>query len=324
MKRSLWIIASLLLGSWMVYSQQYQLEGRIVNEKKEALPGATVMLFANDSVVAGAACNEKGVFRIDGISAGSFLARFSSLGYKQLEQVLTVSKNLKLTDVLMEEDAQSLSEVVVSADKRDLISTKAGASTFYLSDHIRKDAQNAYEALREVPKLIVDATNRKLMMSDGSSPVILINGVNRPNYINSLDPQDIEAVEVIENPSARYRGSEDVRSVINLKIKKKKNLYTSFNIYTKQNPELIYGVSGASFEVGNSKASLFINAQQFYFNNDKRETMDNIQSGTVVRNLDGKGTYDANMVYLSMGADWLLTEKNYFSLALNILQIRVN
>lgn len=306
-------IGIFLCLSSVLYAQQFQVNGRVINKDKEVLEGATIIFYAHDTIASATITNKKGDFKVEHLPKGFYFYQISLLGYKPEEKNLTVSTDMSLGLIQLQEDTQMLDEVVINADKRDLITTKAGISTFHISDKLLNTAQNAYEALREIPILMVDATNRKIQLNDGSSPLILINGVSRPGFINSLDPKDIESVEVIENPSARYRGNEGIGCVLNLKIKRKKQLSSSFNLYTRQNPELIFGLTGGSFEMGNSKASLFLNAQQFYFHNDERSTESNTQTGTTVRELTGNGEYNANMISLSLGGDWLASDKNYFS-----------
>jgi outer membrane receptor protein involved in Fe transport len=115
----------------------------------------------------------------------------------------------------------------------------------------------------------VDATNKTIQFADGSKPLVLVNGVNRPGYINSLDPADIESVEIISNPSARYRGEQSVTGIINLKVKRKKQTYTIGNFSTRHDPGLVYGVTNGSFEVGNSKSSLYMVFFCFVFSSFK-------------------------------------------------------
>ena len=47
-------------------------------------------------------------------------------------------------------------------------------------------------------------SDRSIKMVDGATPLILINGHKVNSGINSIDPKEVEAVEVINNPSARY------------------------------------------------------------------------------------------------------------------------
>lgn len=307
------------LSVMTLYAQKYQLDGVVQTEKNIPLERAFVLLSAHDTVVSAVMTNEKGKFRLENVPEGDFQFQVSLLGYNPVEQSIHVSKDIRLKPVLLSENATALAEIVVSADKRDLVTTKAGVSTFHISDKLLETSQNAYEALREIPKLVVDATNHKIKLNDGSSPLILINGVKRPGYIESLDPRDIESVEVIDNPSARFQREESVSSVINLKVKRKKQLANTFNIYTKQNPELIFGASGASFESANSKASFFINAQQWYFNKDDRSGISNLYNGSIKRDLMGASQYNANSIFLNVGGDWIISNRDYVSFGIEYI-----
>ncbi len=297
-------------------AQKYQLTGRALNAQKEALEGATVILYLNDSIANAAITDKKGNFKVENVAKGDYLLQIASLGYKPYEKQLAFANDVALGEVLLEEDAQLMDQVTISADNRDRISNKGGVSTFHLSNSARNSAHNAFEALREIPKLVIDETNRSIKLNDGSAPLILVNGVVRPGYINSLDPKDIESVEVIENASARYRGSNGATTVLNLKIKRKTKLSTTVNVYTRHNPELVFGVSGGSFNLGNSKASLYLNVQHFYFDNDKKTSESMMQTGTMTREWKGTGTYDANSLALTLGGDWIASSKDYLAFAI--------
>ena len=103
--------------------------------------------------------------------------------------------------------------------KSHLISHTANSDIFYLSAEARKK-QNPYEALREIPKLVVNESDRSIKMVDGATPLILINGHKVNSGINSIDPKEVEAVEVINNPSARYL-KDGVQCVVNIKMKQR-------------------------------------------------------------------------------------------------------
>lgn len=301
-----------------LYGQHYKLTGQIEGGGHVKLEGATLLVLAADTLLAGAVSDAKGAFSISGLPAGTYHIQLSLLGYKPYEQDLQVSGNTKLQLPPLIEDTRLLDEVVVSADRRDLIKRSAGKSTFLLSKQALKSA-NVYDALQEIPKLMVDGTNRKISLSNGTSPLILVNGVNRPGYIESLDPSDIEEVEVVENPSSRYRGEQTVQAILNLKVKRKKQTYANGNLYSRHHPEGVFGVSGASFEIGNSLSSLYLNAQHFYFHNDDGETDSYSRNGDFVRELSGTSRYNAQSVYLNLGGDWIANDKNYWAFGISFI-----
>lgn len=290
---------------------QHRISGSISSENKEALAGATFILMSQDSLFGGAVTDTKGRFELREVPAGDYTYEISMLGFQPVKQALKVDGNVSLGSILLKEDAQHLDEVVVDADRRNLVTQGAGLTTFRLSEQASR-TNSVYEAFREIPKLVVDETQRKITLADGSSPLILINGINRPGYVNSLRPEDIESVEVVENPSARYRGSQSVRAVLNIKLKpKREQKYVNGNVYTKQHVEGVFGVSGLSVETGNSKSSLYLNAQHFYFHNDDGTQLEEQTSGNLYRRTEGDRRYKAQMFYASLGGDWIMNDKNY-------------
>ena len=60
---------------------------------------------------------------------------------------------------------------MVEGNRSDLVKMEAGSTTFYLSEQIKNNSKNVYEALTEIPTLTIDLANRKILMKDGSSPL---------------------------------------------------------------------------------------------------------------------------------------------------------
>lgn len=311
MKKILFVLCCLSILCSSRLEAQHRISGSISSENKEALAGATFILMSQDSLFGGAVTDTKGRFELREVPAGDYTYEISMLGFQPVKQALKVDGNVSLGSILLKEDAQHLDEVVVDADRRNLVTQGAGLTTFRLSEQASR-TNSVYEAFREIPKLVVDETQRKITLADGSSPLILINGINRPGYVNSLRPEDIESVEVVENPSARYRGSQSVTAVLNIKLKpKREQKYVNGNVYTKQHVEGVFGVSGLSVATGNSKSSLYLNAQHFYFHNDDGTQLEEQTSGNLYRRTEGDRRYKAQMFYASLGGDWIMNNKNY-------------
>lgn len=319
MKRNICLILIGILYFSFSLHAQYHLSGKVTDEKGKPVNFATVMIMSQDTLAGGGATNEKGTFRIDGLAAGDYTLTLSILGYKPVKQPFALAGDMKLPTIVLAEEAKALDEVVVSADRRNLIQTGAGFSVFHLSERAAQ-AIDAFEALREIPQLLIDETNRRITLNDGKEPLILVNGVNRAGYISSLSPEDIESVEVIRNPSARYRGDEGITAILNIKTKRKKEqAYVNGNLYSRHHVEGVFGVSGASVETGNSKSSLYLNAQHFYFHNDDAETYERSRNADWVREMEGDRRYRSNMVSLNLGGDWIASDKNYWAFGISFI-----
>lgn len=314
-------IVVLLLGLIYISSlhAQISVSGNVRNQEKLPLQGCTVWFTQADSLVGGSTTDKKGDFLLKGLPQGKYICHVSMIGFKKMEYSFSLAGNMHLPQFLLEEDATQLKEVVVTGDKRNIVQNKAGSTTFFLSERAKK-ASNAYEALVEIPKLLVNPISRELSLATGGKPLILINGIKRPSYIEVLDPELIESVEIIDTPSARYLGDESVTCILNIHLKRVPTpTYVNGNFFTQHAVTSWHGVSGANLELGNTSSSLYLNAQHFYFDKDKSDIYSDVQSGDILQKFSGKSTYSANSVYVNLGGDRIFSDKNYAAFAVKYI-----
>ena len=95
----------------------YTLQGTVVTADREALPGASVVLFTtdNDSVpVAGTSCNEQGAYLLQA-DGGTYRLRASFIGMKTAWRDVTLSQDTRLDTIVMQTDTLLTQEVTVTA-----------------------------------------------------------------------------------------------------------------------------------------------------------------------------------------------------------------
>lgn len=152
------------------------------------MPGATIMLYAADSLMGGTITDAKGLFELKNLPKNECRCIISMLGYQMQEHSINLAQQQQAYSFILQEDAEELDVLTVEADRRDLVKAGTGYTSYTLSSQALK-TKSAYESLREIPQLIIDESNRTIRLSSGETPVILINGVNRPGYFDSLDPE---------------------------------------------------------------------------------------------------------------------------------------
>lgn len=305
-----------------------QLKGNVIDNRQHPLPGAQVMLMASDTLVTAAITNEKGDFILEKVDKREYVLRISMLGFKSMSQPVQVLHSIRFSPFILEEDTLTLSEVVVNADRRDLISFQTGSATFHLSTEALR-SRDAFEALREIPKLVINETTRDVKLNDGRIPLILIDGVNRPGMISSLNPADIETVEVIQQASARYRGNEDATCIVNIKMRKSKDqMSVNGYVYSRHALPGWFGITGGSVSAGGRRASFYLNVQQFYFYHDDKNMANMLMAGDFIRHLSGNNRYSSNDLHISGGGDWLISDQNLLaynvSVGTNPYHVKVN
>lgn len=318
-RRYLLTLWGLLALSALVMAQTYSFSGRVTNERRVAIDGAQVLLSASDSLAAMALTDPEGRFRIDGLARGSYRVVVLLAGYNTFERTLEIKAGDERADFLLTPEARvDLEGVTVTGNRADLVERTATGEIFHLSEKMKGEARNIYQALREIPLLSVNETDRDIRMADGSTPIILVNGVRRSGTEEVIDPEMIETVEVIENPSARYLAEEGVTAVLNIRTRRNRELAQSANLYGKQQANGAFGLLGGSYQMEKSNLSFYLNGQFFYFRDDDSEQTRMTDTGSLLRRSSGTRRYDARDLYLNAGGDWVISGRDYLSYSATI------
>lgn len=254
MKKAIPLLLSFILSGQLIHAQ-HSFSGNVIDKEKKPLVGVQIMLSVNDSLFAVSLTNERGRFAIENLPKGEYLLQILFPGFTPIEEKRNIQRNIDVEFVLMEEMNVELDDVVVTADRRDLVKRTATGEIFYLSDKA-KNSGDPYRALREIPRLIVNEALQSVTMQDGSGPLVLVDGKAVNTGITPIDPKDIESVEIIDVVSARYLRT-GVKNILNIKLKKKREPYQFFQTATRHDIPLRHSLGVVYFEVGNPKYSLY-------------------------------------------------------------------
>lgn len=306
------IIVSLLtiVFSVQLCWAQYHFSGTITNSKKEKLDGVQVLLTVNDSLMAMTLTNDKGYYKIENLKSGEYMMHISDLGYTSIDEKLFVrSQDVRINFVLLSEMIGALDEVEVTANRSDQIERTATGQIFHLSEQA-KNSGNAYRALKEIPKLIVNEAQQSITMENGNQPLILINGNKVNSGVNPIDPKEIESVEVVDVVNARYL-QQGVKKIVNIKLKKKTDSYQFFEIMNRHDVPLRRGMGALYFEVGNPTYSLYGRTAGEYIYNDDSDTRSWQANEGYQKGMTG---VKRNNKYNGLGElqfRWMCTDKDY-------------
>ena len=239
MKRAFWLknlflIACLLLTAIPGFSQNKTVTGTVTDATGEPLIGASVLQQGTSN---GVITDVDGKYSIQVPPEATL--EFSYVG--MVKQAVKVG-NRSVIDVQMNDDSQMLAETVVigygSAKKRDL----TGSITNIKGDEIaNKPVVNPVAALQGKiagvqvinsgkagadPEIRVRGTNS----INGYKPLYVVDGLFNDN-INFLNPQDIESMEILKDPSSlAIFGVRGANGVIIITTKKAKEGQTRINI----------------------------------------------------------------------------------------------
>lgn len=208
-------------------AQSLSLSGSIRSIDNEAIPYATLMLHqAADSSVAKVDMTDgNGNFRLNGLAKGEYYLAVQSMGYQtHFSKSFNLRENLSLPLIVLTTASENLEEVTVKAQKA-MLEVLPDKTVFNVSGSLAATGTNGMELLRKAPGLIID-NNENIILEGKSGVQFYINGKplqlagdDLSNYLKNLQADQIEAVEMITQPSSKYDAAGSA-GIINIRLKK--------------------------------------------------------------------------------------------------------
>lgn len=191
------------------------IKGKIVDEKGEPLAFANVVLLnrQDSAFVKGVVSGEDGHFAINS-ACNNGIIKVTSVGYKTAWKDCT-GENAGV--IKMVADSKVLGEVVVKSSLPKTILKNGGMTTTVAGSALEK-AGTMEHLLDRIPN--VSAQNGNIKVFGRGEPIIYINGrqMRDRSELDRLSSDNIQSVEVIANPGARYAAS--TKAVIRITTKK--------------------------------------------------------------------------------------------------------
>ena len=230
MKKIVFRMTAVMALMMMTMSAQAKTQdwgGRVIDEKGEPMPYVNVVLLSlpDSAFVQGAMTDVDGVFKIvTDLNQGLF--KVTSVGY----QTLYINAGQDLT-IQMKEDTQLLSEVVING-QLPKTHVKGDAMRTTVAGTILEKAGTISDALSKIPLLEAERDGGVKVLGRGDAEVY-INGrrVQDMKELSRLRSDQIQHVDVVQNPGARYAAS--VKAVVRITLKKAQGEGLSFQNSTQ-------------------------------------------------------------------------------------------
>ena len=212
------------------------IEGSVSNEKGEPIEYVTVVLRQpQDSVlVTGAITDAAGLYLFEPVAPGKYILTLTFIGYQKQSIPVELHPGAGIQTVpviILKEDAKVLGEVVVRGQK-PLVEQDGGKLILNVQNTIIAAGGSAAELLERAPGVSIDQNNQ-ISVNGKTGVNVMIDGkltylppAELATLLRSMNANNIAAIEVISNPSARYDASGNA-GIINIKLKK--NTLEGFN-----------------------------------------------------------------------------------------------
>lgn len=295
------------------------ISGSVKDNANKPLPAATVSLLnaKDSSLVKTDVTDNKGNFEISTTKEGSFLLSYSSIGFDQQYSAVFEKKNgepVTIQAVSLQNASSKLKEVTIVA-KKPMIEVKADKTVFNVEASINAQGSNALELLQKSPGIQVD-NNDNISMKGKTGVRIYIDGKmmqldnkDLAEYLKSINSNDIEAIEMISNPSAKYDASGNA-GIINIRLKKNKRIGTNGSV----NAGFVQGVTpkgngSVNLNYRDKKVNVFGNVGGNIGRYENELNLYRIQKDTLYdqKSIMASNNKSAN---IKAGADFFLDKKN--------------
>ncbi|HTE07400.1 MAG TPA: outer membrane beta-barrel protein, partial [Flavitalea sp.] len=204
--------------------------GIVVSENnKVAVEGATVWLYnAQDTMnVRKQATVADGSTKFSSLNPGRYYFRIDALGFESYTSLpLSVderNRNLFRQVILIKSVSSSLAEVVITA-KKPFVVQEPDKTIINVESMLGSPAYNALEILEKTPGISI-ASNGDISLNGKTGVMLLINGrtvymsgTDLMAYLKSLPGGQLDKLELMDNPPARYDAGGS--AIINIKLKR--------------------------------------------------------------------------------------------------------
>ncbi|CCH56472.1 TonB-dependent receptor plug [Fibrisoma limi BUZ 3] len=262
MKTTLLLLLIISVPFTRVWAQT-TLHGLVHDNAGKPLPFATVALLnARDSgdtldrLVKERNSDAQGLYAFENVQAGEYLVRVTAVGYQKAysSAISVTNEPVNVPTLTLTEATSKLAEVKVTA-KKPFIEQQIDRMVVNVAQSIVGSGSTALEVLEKAPGVTVDYQNERLQLRGKDGVIVQIDG--RQMYLSqqevitllrSMSSDNIETVELITNPGARYDAAGN-SGIINIRLKKNSNVGTNGTI----------SIAGGSGRFDRERGSLQLN-----------------------------------------------------------------
>lgn len=224
--------AVLIMASFFSQAQPAagKVKGTVTDGSAKILESATITLcrVADSSVAKISVADKTGKFEFEGIPDGRYFVRISATGHqKGFSEVFDISASnslIQLKNIDLVPLVKSMDGITVTS-RKPLIEQKIDRTIVNVEAAVSNVGTSALEVLEKSPGISVDKDgNISLKGKQGVQVYIdgrpsYLSGNDLANYLRGLSSSQLEQIEIMTNPPAKYEAAGN-SGIINIKTKK--------------------------------------------------------------------------------------------------------
>ncbi|MEO7316675.1 MAG: TonB-dependent receptor [Ginsengibacter sp.] len=312
--------------------------GKIVDANNKPLESASVQLSQQKmdtvtkkrkaTILASIISDKKGDFSIDQLPVmGEFQLLITAVGYTPVIEAVSfgIQKGGDMKDIMnkidkdlgnfkMVQDAQQLAGVVVQGNK-PMLQMAIDRKVFNVDKSLTSIGGTAADVMKNVPSVNVDIDGNVTLRN--APPQIFVDGRPSTLSLDQIPAEEIESVEIITNPSAKFDASGGGSGILNIVLRKNRKAGYNGSVRANVDSRLSHGFGG-NLNVKQGKVNFFANGM---YNRRKGESTQSTQRIDVIDGMKatlsqaGNPDNTGNFAFGRAGIDFLVDNRNTISVA---------
>ena len=209
-----------------------RLTGLVFDDQQQPLAFANVVVqqTSDSAIVKVEVSGDDGAFAVSNLAPGRYFVSVKYVGLPDANSEvfdLGFGESRDLGTIAMREAAQELTSATVTA-RRAIVEIKSDRTVFNVEGTINSTGGDGLSLLRKAPGVVLDNNDNVIVMGR-AGVLIYIDGKRSPlsgealtAYLRSLPAEQIDRIDIITNPGAKYE-AEGNAGIIDIRLKKNEN-----------------------------------------------------------------------------------------------------
>jgi hypothetical protein len=193
--------------------------GKVVDTKtKDAVPFVSVAVYRKDSLVGGCLAGNNGEFNLENLPFGPLNLRITFVGFKPFQQLIKITPQTVEQDLgnIKLETEETLLKAVDVVGEKSTTQMSIDRKVFNVDKDLTVKGGTATDVMKNIPSVTVDGDGNAQLRQN--SVTIYVDGRPTLLTLDQIPADQIERVEVITNPSAKFEAST-TGGIINIVMK---------------------------------------------------------------------------------------------------------
>ena len=235
-KRTMRLLFILFLFPLIALGQEISLKGIITDSKNIGVQNASITISDPISLknIQSIKTDSLGRFIIKGKFPNSILLEINHINFQTYQETINSDVFSKEIEIVLNPKTEVIQEITIEG-RRPKIIRKVDRLVFDVQNS-QLSALNSWDILSRTP--LINIQGSKISVRGNQQIVVLINekpttmsGEELKQFLETTSGKDIQSIEVITNPPAKYEASGN--AVINIKMKKNELIGYKGSVYEK-------------------------------------------------------------------------------------------